>query len=219
MDTDNFVYKDDRDVDEFIGLSQLGQNRDSMEPEDDWGLGDGIDRRSPLDRRLGDDRRGDDRRGQGSSIDPMNIYLQEMGNQKLLSHEEEMELARMVEDGETRIQHAVLRLTLGITALNDIAENLLRGNLRINSVIRGLSENDEDELVTVRNAFLDQIEKANALDSKRRDLFVELKKVAGDTTREAQLVDEILAVGYAISHLFQGYRLCSKGILSVADAE
>jgi RNA polymerase primary sigma factor len=213
MDTDNFAYKDDREPDEFIGLYRLDQNRDILEPEEDWALRDGIERRSPLDRRLGDDRR-----GMGSSIDPMNIYLQEMGNQKLLSHEEEMELARMVEDGETRIQQAVLRLTLGITALNDLAENLLRGNIRINSVLRGLSENDEEELVTVRDAFLDQIEHANALDSKRRDLFIELKKVAGDTAREAQLVDEILAVGKTISHLFLPYRLCSKGILSVADA-
>jgi len=218
MDPDNFADEDDREPDELMGLSRRGQNGDAMEPEEDWAQPGGIDRRSSLNRRLGDDRRGDDRRGLGSSIDPMNIYLQEMGNQRLLSHEEEMELARMVEDGETRIQHAVLRLTLGITALNDIAENLLRGNLRINSVIKGLSENDEKELVAVRDTFLDLIEKANELDGKRRELFVELKKVAGDAARETQLIDEILVVGSAISHLFQKYRMCSKGLLSVADA-
>jgi len=218
MDADAFVYEDDLEPEGFAGSCRLDQDCDTVEPEEDWELPSGAERRSPLERRLGDDRRGDDRRGMGSSIDPMNIYLQEMGNQRLLSHEEEMELARTVEEGETRIQHAVLRLTLGITALNDLAENLLRGNLRINSVIRGLSENDENELVTVRNAFLDQIEKANELDGKRRDFFIELKKVAGNSVRETQLVDEILALGTMISNLFQGYRLCSKGILSVADA-
>jgi RNA polymerase primary sigma factor len=218
MDADAFVYEDDLESEEFSGVCRLGQDFEAIEPEEDWALQEGVERRSPLERRLGDDRRSDDRRGMGSSIDPMNIYLQEMGNQRLLSHEEEMELARMVEEGETRIQHAVLRLTLGVTALNDLAENLLRGNLRINSVIRGLSENDENELVSVRDAFLDQIEKANELDGKRRDLFVELKKVAGKSTTEMQLVDEILALGTKISNLFQGYRLCSKGILSVADA-
>lgn len=218
MDADAFAYEDDLAPEEFAGVGRLGQDFDTIEPEGDWELSEGVELHSPLERRLGDDRRGDDRRGMGTSIDPMNIYLQEMGNQRLLSHEEEMELARMVEEGETRIQHAVLRLTLGITALNDIAENLLRGNLRINSVIRGLSENDENELVTVRDAFLDQIEKANELDGRRRDLFVELKKLAGKSARETQLVDEILALGVKVSNLFQGYRLCSKGILSVADA-
>lgn len=218
MDADAFAYEDDLESEEFSGVCRLGQDFDTMEPEEDWTLREGVELHSPLERRLGDDSRGDDRGGMASSIDPMNIYLQEMGSQRLLSHAEEMELARMVEEGEARIQHAVLRLTLGITALNDIAENLLRGNLRINSVIRGLSENDENELVTVRGAFLDQIEKANELDGKRRDLFVELRKVAGQGTREMQLVDQILALGREVSNLFQQYRLCSKGILSVADA-
>lgn len=186
--------------------------------EDDWALRNGIERRSSLDRRLGEERRSGDRRGLGSSIDPMNIYLREMGSQRLLSHQEEMELARMMEEGETRIQHAVLRLTLGVTALNDLAENLLRGTLRINAVIRGLSENDEAEFASVRDAFLDQVEKANELDGRRRELFVALKKVCGDRPRETQLVAEILAVGNEISDLFKDYRLCSKGILSVADA-
>jgi RNA polymerase primary sigma factor len=186
--------------------------------EDDWALRNGIERRSSLDRRMGGERRSGDRRGLGSSIDPMNIYLREMGGQRLLSHEEEMELARMMEDGETRIQHAVLRLTLGVTALNDLAENLLRGTLRINAVVRGLSENEEEQFAAVRDAFLDQIEKANELDGRRRELFTELKKAVGDRTREAQLVTEILALGTEISDLFKDYRLCSKGILSVADA-
>jgi len=218
MGTDDLAYEDDLEPEEFVEVGRLGQHCDATESDDDWALRNGIERRAPLDRRLVDDRRGLDRRGLGSSIDPMNIYLREMGNQRLLSHEEEMELARMIEEGETRIQHAVLRLTLGITALNDLAENLLRGNLRINSVIRGLSENDEQELVSVRDAFLDQVEKANELDGQRRELFAELKKIAGDNAREAQLVEGILALGSSISNLFHEYRLCAKGILSVADA-
>lgn len=218
MDTDNLAYEDDQEPEGFTGFCQPGQNCDMVEPEEDYALRNGIDRRSSMDRRLLEDRRGNDRRGLGSSIDPMNIYLREMGNQRLLSHEEEMELARMLEEGESRVQSAVLRLTLGVTALNDLAENLLRGNLRINSVVKGLSDNDEKELVRVRDAFLDQVEKANELDGKRRELFVELRKSAGDSAREAQLVDEILAVGKAISNLFSDYRMCSKGILSVADA-
>ncbi len=218
MDTDHLAYEDDQEPEELNGFCRPGQSCDTVEPEEEYALSDGIDRRSSMDRRLVDDRRSNDRRGLGSSIDPMNIYLREMGNQRLLSHQEEMELARMVEEGETRIQSAVLRLTLGVTALNDLAENLLRGNLRINSVVKGLSDNDEKQLVTVRDAFLDQIEKANELDGKRRELFTELKKVAGDPVREAQLVDEILTVGRTISNLFLDYRMCSKGILSVADA-
>ncbi|WP_319586892.1 sigma-70 family RNA polymerase sigma factor [uncultured Desulfobulbus sp.] len=217
MEAENFLLEDDQEPEVFAEGLQPSWPQEAEE-EDDWAIRNAIERRSPLERRLGDDRRGEDRRGVGSSVDPMNIYLREMGSQRLLSHEEEMELARMVEDGETRIQQAVLRLTLGITALNDLAENLLRGNVRINSVIRGLSDNDEKELTTVRDAFLEQVEKANELDARRRELFLELRKNAGNAVREATLVEQILTVGGDIADLFHAHRLCSKGLLSVADA-
>jgi len=208
MDAENFLLEDDQEPEVFAEGLQPSWPQEAAE-EDDWAIRNAIERRSPLERRLGDDRRGEDRRGVGSSVDPMNIYLREMGSQRLLSHEEEMELARMVEVGETRILQAVLRLTLGITALNDLAENLLRGNVRINSVIRGLSDNDEKELTTVRDAFLEQVEKANELDARRRELFLELRKNVGDAVREASLVDQILTVGSDIAYLFHAHRLCS----------
>ncbi len=176
------------------------------------------ERRTQLDRRSGGDRRRTDRRSMGTNQDPMNIYLREMGSQKLLSHEEEIELAKMVEESEARIQYAVLRLTLGITALNDLAENILRGSTRINTVVRGVSDNDDKILNKVRDSLLDKIEEANALDARRRDLFTELKKQSGDEQAEEKIVEEILQVGWQISNLFHEHRLCSKGILSVADA-
>ncbi|MEE4167045.1 MAG: sigma-70 family RNA polymerase sigma factor, partial [Desulfocapsaceae bacterium] len=127
-------------------------------------------------------------------------------------------LAKMVEEGESKIQYAVLRLTLGITALNDIAENILRGSLRINTVIRGVSENDLDKLKEIRNSFLDQVEVANEIDGRRRELFVQLKNNANGAEAEQQILADIIQAGWNISNLFREYRLCSKGLLSVADA-
>ncbi len=218
MSTDDFSYEESLEQEEVTGLYTKRRQVNYETEDDDWAVRNGIERRSQMDRRIGDDRRSGDRRGVGSSIDPMNIYLREMGNQRLLSHEEEMELAKMMEDGEVRIQQAILRLTLGITALNDLAENLLRGNLRINSVIRGLSENEEAKLVSVRDGFLDRIEQANDLDGKRRELFAQLKKASGDNELSVAIVEKILAIGSEIALLFREYRLCSKGLLSVADA-
>ncbi|BCO10219.1 RNA polymerase sigma factor RpoD [Desulfolithobacter dissulfuricans] len=178
-----------------------------------------IDRRSAFDRRSGRDRRrGGDRREQGTSIDPMNIYLREMGNLTLLSHEEEIELARMIEEGEMRVQRSVLRLSLGISALNDLADALCRGRMRINTVIKGLSENDDRSLAAVKDEFLALIDKANELDARRKELYAELKKVAGVPEKEEPLVREILDIGLEIAGLFEPYRLCTKGINSVADA-
>ncbi len=175
-------------------------------------------RRTSINRRSGKDRRDSDRRGYGTSTDPMNIYLREMGSERLLSHQDEIELARMVEDGEGHVQHAVLRLTLGITALNDIAENLLSGRLRINTVIRGVPADDEKVRGAFQDSLLSQVELANEMDAERRELFKELRSNIGTSQEEERIVDEIIQVGLNISALFEEYRLCSKGLLSVADA-
>jgi RNA polymerase primary sigma factor len=170
------------------------------------------------DRRKVRDRRASDRRQRGTSVDPMNIYLREMGNLTLLSHDEEIQLARMIEEGEARVQYGVLRLTLGISALTDLENGLRSGKMRIISVLKGVSDNDEKTLNAIQEKFLVCIEKANELDDKRGALYKELKKVVGDVDEEERLVQEILAIGLDISGLFKDYALCSKGILSVADA-
>ncbi|PIE59450.1 MAG: RNA polymerase subunit sigma [Desulfobulbus propionicus] len=203
-----------QDENELAEDELMSEEPENIETETETGS----ERRTSSDRRSGVDRRSNDRRGKGTSTDPMNIYLREMGSQRLLSHEEEIELAKMVEEGETKIQHAVLRLTLGVTALNDLAENLLRGSIRISTVIRGVSDRDNKELEILRDSLLDRIEEANVLDDKRRVLFAELKECSGKPEQEEGIVKQIIKTGRDISALFRENRLCSKGLMSVADA-
>jgi RNA polymerase primary sigma factor len=169
-------------------------------------------------RRKTDRRSGVDRRMVGTSIDPMNIYLREMGNLTLLSHEEEVALAQMIEHGEMRVQQAVLRLSLGMTILKDLAERIRAGKIRISSVLKGLSESDDNALAIIEKDFLDQIDKACELDAKRKDLCHQLRESIEDPAVEDGLLAEITKIGLKISDLFQGFRLCGKGIFSVADA-
>jgi RNA polymerase primary sigma factor len=170
------------------------------------------------ERRKRTVRRVVDRRQGGASVDPMNIYLREMGDLTLLSHNEEIQLARMIEDGETRVQNAILRLTMGVSALNDLEQGVRSGKMRIGTVLKGLSDNDEKALSAIREDFLRCIGKANELDAKRLSLYKELKQAAGVADEEDRLVRKILDIGLEVSGLFEKYRLCSKEILSVADA-
>jgi RNA polymerase primary sigma factor len=167
---------------------------------------------------VGDRRNGVDRRQGTASVDPMNIYLREMGNLTLLSHEEEIQLAQMIEEGEMRVQNAILRLTLGISVLRDLDQGLRSGKMRIGTVLKGVSDSDEKKLQSIQEDFLACIDKAVAFDGERLGLYAEIKKVAGVVDAEEALVKKILAIGLEISALFTGYRLCSKGIFSVADA-
>ena len=171
------------------------------------------------ERRSGGDRReGVDRRNGGAGVDPMNIYLREMGDLTLLSHDEEVKLAKMIEKGERKVQDAVLRLPLGLSALNDFKEGLSRGRMRIGTVLKGVSGQEDKELQSVQADLLATIEQAVKLDGQRRVLFSELKKVAGVEDAEDRFLEDILTIGLEISSLFQKYSFSPKGILTVADS-
>ncbi len=151
------------------------------------------------------------------STDPMNIYLREMGSLDLLSYEEEIKLAQKLEDGESRIQNAVLRLTLGLNSLNGLKEGLERGNMRIGSVLNGISDSDEKQLAACRTSFLECIEEANQLNQQRVRLFQELKQ-QDNPQQEEKLWQEIRDIGLQVVALFKTYRIGSKKLLSTVKA-
>ena len=177
----------------------------------------GVERRAPRERRIGFERRQSDRRGVGGSDDPMNLDLRDMGSQQLLSPEEEVSLARMVEEGERRIQFALLRLTLGMTALEDVAVDLTAGKLRIAAVLKGLVESEGEAAEQAQQELLTQIAKARELSQRRKTLFAALKAANQDAEEQDRLVAQILEQGQAIAALFHGFRLRSQGLLLVAD--
>ena len=180
---------------------------------------DGVDRRrSQHERRISSDRRQGDRRGLGGSDDPMNLYLRDMGDLNLLSQEEELGLARMMEEGERRIQAAILRLTLGMTALEDLGSDLERGVVRITTILKGLPDNEGDETLQAQNDFLARIQDARELAEKRTSLFIALKKAEEGSPEQEKLIEEIVSNGEAIAALFASYRLRAQGLLAVADA-
>src|SRR5258708_37203340 len=45
----------------------------------------------------------------GASSDPVRLYLKEMGNFRLLSREQEVEVAKRIEAGENEVEEEVLR--------------------------------------------------------------------------------------------------------------
>ena len=175
-------------------------------------------RRLPYDRRTGEERRQGDRRGLGASDDPMNLYLRDMGDLRLLSQEEELGLARMMEEGERRIQAAVLRLTLGMTALEDLAAHLLRGSVRITAVLKGLPEQENEETARAQEEFLARIREARRIADRRGGLFAELNKGDAESADGRRLMDDILDCGREIAELFAGYRMRAEDLLAASDA-
>ncbi len=213
------IFKPNKRNIDVEGIALLLKGQDDVSPNEDQRKSSKDPGKSLVNRRAGSDRRqAVDRRNQGHSIDPMNIYLREMGNLSLLKHEDEVELARLVEKGEGQIQNTVLQLTLGVSTLKDIAVGLKGGKIRINTVLKGLSENDEKSFSLVQKEFLQDVEYVEQLDLKRSALFVKLRQAFGDEEKEEEIISEITEIGKEIADHFSKYRLFGKGILSLADA-
>ncbi|HHO47466.1 MAG TPA: sigma-70 family RNA polymerase sigma factor [Desulfobacteraceae bacterium] len=169
-------------------------------------------------RRKSDRRSGIDRRQTGSSIDPMNIYLKEMGNLSLLGHEEEVALAQLIELGEMRLQQAVLSLKPGFAILNDLAEGIRAERIKITSVLKGLSEQDEKIAAGLQKSFLAAVDEAKGIDEQRSELCRRLNESLASPLETERLMEEITGLGIRIADLFRDYRLHSKGIMTVANA-
>lgn len=216
---------DDADVDDLTGIYGSEDNEAVYLPEDVF-----EDRRSQNkpDRRKnpeGDRRKGDRRRISRSaeketrhSVDPMNIYLREMGSLTLLNHEEELKLAKMMEDGRKRIQRAVFSSSLAIPALKQLAEELGEDRKRIHQIINAVPDNQPALEKKETAAFLNAVEKAAALDDKREKLRQQLKGfTVDDVAKLSGVRDEINGIGAEIASLFEKQLICSSCVEAVAS--
>lgn len=77
------------------------------------------------------------KKDEGASIDdPIRLYLRDIGKVSLLSGEQEVDLAKKIEDGEIMIENAVLGSTL---LINDLIKNhpkVSQGKIKITDILR-----------------------------------------------------------------------------------
>jgi RNA polymerase primary sigma factor len=214
---------DESSMDELAGIFNFNHDDGS----DDF---DGVEeRRVPKrnDRRSSvfSDRRKMDRRSPArisvkqnkQSIDPMNIYLREMGSLTLLSHEEELKLAQMMEEGKRRVQNAVLSTPLAIPAIKEIVRELKSGRRKIYDVVMGIPENETGLISQEYKEFLDRVDKVMQLDDAREVLRKEFYSLANGSSEAEVVGQQILATGKDISRLFEDKILCSSCINTIAS--
>jgi len=219
----NADHKDESVLD-LTGIFESGEKVCSV------GLPEGVDddRRNPkigdrregffTDRRTGQRRLArSNKRGSDHAVDPMSIYLREMGTLTLLTHDEELELARMMEEGLLRIQNAVLATPLAISALQEIATELQDGTIEIYNIVRGIQDTQTSLVVKEKKRFLERIDKAMELEDKRILLQKEFTSCIEDAQKREQINEQMMALGAEISALFSDRLVCIQCINGVAS--
>ncbi len=76
--------------------------------------------------------------------DPVRMYLREMGSVSLLNREEEVEIAKRIEDGEKEIARVILRSPIIVREIISLGEKLKADKLSIREVIADIDDEETE---------------------------------------------------------------------------
>jgi RNA polymerase primary sigma factor len=155
--------------------------------------------------------------GLGKSIDPVYMYLREMGSVSLLTREGEVEIAKRIETGEKEVINAVLDSPLTIKEIIQLGERLRSKKVKPKELAPDLEDEDEsfwEEEFNVQRilTLIDQIRK---LDERNRHLREKLAK--SRASAQAQLGKKLRENKDKIIFLLKDINLKTKQIDKIAQ--
>jgi len=150
--------------------------------------------------------------GQGRDLDPVKVYLREMGAVELLSREQEIEIAKRIECGEKRVQNAVLATPPSLARLNRLARRLKSGALAISDVLRGIDDASPKAKEEKVSKFFAQMEEANRLTAERDDLWRKVNQPLTSGSAAKGIRKSVQRLSKQIVQLFQDDHFVSRHI-------
>ena len=129
------------------------------------------------------------------SNDPVRMYLRKMGSVSLLTREGEVEIAKRIEEGETKVFEVMLNSKVGIAEIIDLAEALKKGKVRVKDIIKDgdVEESQEFDEEEAKNRVIRLIDKVKRIEGQIAKLRADgeaAKAKASDRTKK--VLDEHL---------------------------
>ncbi len=128
------------------------------------------------------------KRSEGSSDDPVRMYLKEMGSVPLLSREEEVEISKRIEKAQIQIERIIMRFRYSAKEAISIATYLMLGKDRFDKVI-------SEKEVANRQEFLTLLPKLAQLlkneDAELESLLLSQAELPPQDKKRKQILDEI----------------------------
>ena len=124
--------------------------------------------------------------------DPVRIYLREMGSVSLLNRDEEVEIAKRIEEGEKEIADVVLNVPLILSEIISIEEKLKEDKISVKQVIKDLDseETDIDEEL-YKEKVLSLIKKMKGYEHKRLEVQKKINQKHVSEARKRELRKKI----------------------------
>jgi RNA polymerase primary sigma factor len=128
------------------------------------------------------------KRAEGTSDDPVRMYLKEMGSVPLLTREEEVEISKRIEKAQIQVEKIIMRFRYSSREAISIANYLISSKERFDKIISEKEVNDKNHFLDILPKLIDLMKKEdNILEEFLVESFDE--KLLKDN--RAKLVDEI----------------------------
>jgi RNA polymerase primary sigma factor len=128
----------------------------------------------------------------GKTGDPVKMYLREMGLVNLLSREGEVEIAKIIEEGEKEVMGTLFKQSFFTRNVVNVGTKLRNGQIKIKDVVDNLEDEEgfieEDAHKERVQNLIDKIEK---LDKKNRILKNQLKEKGLDDLEKKKIKTKI----------------------------
>jgi RNA polymerase primary sigma factor len=128
------------------------------------------------------------KRSEGSSDDPVRMYLKEMGSVPLLTREEEVEISKRIEKAQIQIERIIMRFRYSIAEAISIASYLISGKERFDKIIAEKEIEDKQKFLLI----LPRLRECLIKENKILEKLLEKSKVPGlDKVERVKISEDI----------------------------
>ena len=124
--------------------SSLKNSRTEDQPEEDQAEVDLAEPLATESNSVSDDGRPEAEETEATvGNEPLSIYLNEIRSFQLLTHQQEIDIAKLREDGQSRILDSILSTPVASRHVLDLADKVQNDEIRLSDVIEGLTREDD----------------------------------------------------------------------------
>jgi len=128
------------------------------------------------------------KRPEGTSDDPVRMYLKEMGSVPLLSREEEVEISKRIEKAQLQVERIITRFRYSTREALSIAQYLISGKDRFDKVIAEKEIVDKQNYIKILPRLCDLMKKE---DDYLEELLIKLKNANLKKEEKIKLSEEL----------------------------